>query len=112
MKRNKFTFEYETENLPYVLVKRYIPDFIITKNDGTKIYIEVKGYLRPQDRAKLIAVKEANPTIDLRIVFGADNKLNRFSKTRYSEWATKHGIPYAVKDIPKEWFNDNSSSNS
>lgn len=52
----------------------------------------------------MAAVKATNPGIDLRIVFGADNKINRFSKMRYSDWAKKHSIPYAIKSIPDQWF--------
>jgi predicted nuclease of restriction endonuclease-like RecB superfamily len=103
LRRQKVKFKYEVDRLPYVVYKNYVPDFTITTPNG-KIYLEVKGYLRPQDRVKMAAVKATNPDIDLRIVFGADNKLNRFSKMRYSDWAKKYGIPYAVKTIPIEWF--------
>lgn len=102
--KRKFSTSYETERLTYKLLKTYIPDFILTFKDGRKIYLEVKGYLRPSDRTKLLAVKEMNPQIDLRLVFMQDNKLNKNSKTTYSQWATKHGFPYCFKTIPKEWL--------
>ena len=79
--------------------KKYLPDFVL-KNG---IVIEAKGRLTQADRAKLIAVKQQYPEIDLRLVFMYDNKLSRTSQTRYSEWAEKHGFPYAFKRIPKEW---------
>ena len=56
--KNKYTIEYETENLDYKLLKHYVPDFILKFKNGRKIYIEVKGYLRSEDRTKLLAVKE------------------------------------------------------
>lgn len=103
-KRSKIKMEYETERIPYLLPKFYVPDFILTKPDGSKMYIEMKGYLRPSDRTKLLAVKKLNPHMDLRLIFGADNKLSKKSKTRYSEWATKNNIPYAINHVPKEWI--------
>jgi predicted nuclease of restriction endonuclease-like RecB superfamily len=101
---NKFTIEYESEELEYKIVRVYIPDFVLEFKDGRKIYIEAKGWLRPDDRDKLIAVKRDHPELDIRIIFQADNKLNKRARMRYSDWAAKHGFPFAVGEIPKEWF--------
>lgn len=109
LKRNRRlkSVKYETKRLPYLLEKTYIPDFLVVTKDGNReIYIETKGYLRPADRTKMIAVKKANPDLDIRIVFAKDNTLGRGSKTRYSEWAKKHGFKYSVGAIPKDWFTD------
>jgi hypothetical protein len=95
---------YESEALKYVLYKTYTPDFVFTRKDGTKLYIEVKGYLRPEDRTKMIAVKALNPDLDIRFFFPVDNKLRKGSKSRYSDWCQKHGFPYAIGRIPKNWF--------
>jgi hypothetical protein len=65
--------DYETEKLEYILTKHYVPDFIITFNDGTKMYIECKGYFKYPDREKMISVKENNPDLDIRFVFYRDN---------------------------------------
>jgi len=105
MKKNKgFVVEYETEKIPYVIQRNYIPDFIITLSNGHKIYVEAKGYFAPADRAKLKAVKKANPDMDLRIVFSKDNKLSKKSKTTYSQWAEKNNIPWAINNPKAEWF--------
>ena len=103
-----FRLEYETKRLPYILKKNYLPDFIITKPDGSIIYIEVKGYFSSTDRVKLLAVKDLHPCLDLRIVFDKDNKLSSKSDTRYSEWCDRNKIRYSVGKIPQEWFNDGS----
>ena len=100
----KVKIEYETARIPYTIRRYYVPDFICQRADGTTFYIEVKGYLRPGDRTKLLAVKEAVPTIDLKLIFAQDNKLYSGSKTRYSEWAMKNGFEYAIGHVPKEWF--------
>src|SRR6266446_8782659 len=75
LKKARVSFKYEAERVPYVIASHYIPDFVITTCTG-KIYIETKGYLRPEDKRKLIAVKRLNPQIDLRILFYASTKTN------------------------------------
>jgi len=100
LKRHKVQFEYESEKLPYVIYGTYINDFpIISKGSGKKIYIEFKGYLRPEDKRKLVAVKKQHPNVDLRIVFYSHNH-------KYIKWADKHGFLWAIGSIPKEWINE------
>lgn len=101
-KSPKVTFE--TAKLPYILVRSYIPDIIFERPNGKTTFIEVKGYLRPEDRSKMIAVKRFDPSIDLRIVFASDNKMNKHSGNRYSDWAKKNNIPYSIGEIPPEWL--------
>lgn len=85
----------------YVYTERsYTPDFFLPKG----VVVEAKGKLDARQRKKLLAVKKSNPKLDLRILFMKDNKISSNSKTRYSEWAAKHGFIAAVEIIPKEWF--------
>lgn len=96
--------EYEADVFEYVAKHKYTPDFTIYLPDGTKRFVETKGYLRPADMVKLRAVKESNPEIDLRLVFYKDNKLKANSKTKYSDWAFKNGFIFAIGGIPKGWL--------
>jgi hypothetical protein len=96
--------EYEEHSLPYVLPKKYIPDFKVTTKSGRTFFIEVKGYLRPEDRTKMRAVKFNNPEADIRLLFASNQKLNKKSNTTYMEWAEKHGFPAAVGKVPKSWL--------
>lgn len=96
---------YETKKYPYILEKFYLPDFVCTKADGSLMLIEVKGYLRPEDRSKTIAVLKHNPGIDLRFVFSKDNFIRKGSKTKYSDWCKKYFLPCSFGSVPKEWFN-------
>lgn len=89
-------FEYETKRIPYILAGFYIPDFTLQTQLG-EVLVETKGYLRPADKRKLVAVKKQHPEIDLRIVFYDDNPKN-------IKWAIKHGFRYAIHEIPKEWL--------
>ncbi len=104
-------FGYESEKLPYTVEGQYIPDFIVSKADGTKLYIETKGNGRSFDHAtrrKMIAVKKQNPELDIRIVFYSDGKIGPKRKDgthlKQSDWATKHGFEYAIRDIPESWL--------
>lgn len=96
--------EYECTKIPYTVQKNYVPDFTILTKDGRTVHIEVKGWFRPEDRVKMRAVKASNPTIDVRFVFGANNKLAKGSQMTYSDWCEKYDFMYAFNTIPKEWF--------
>lgn len=98
--------EYEEVQVSYVQPskeRKYIADFSFNKSP---ILIEAKGRLTKEGRDKLVNIKRSNPDLDLRIVFQRDNKLSRRSKTTYSQWAEKKGIPWAVGKIPQEWVDD------
>lgn len=96
LKKTDIPFKYESEKIPYILSRHYIPDFILTTPLG-KVYIECKGYLRPEHKAKLIAVKKQHPAKDIRILFYANSKAN-------IKWAIKNGFIYAIGEIPDIWF--------
>lgn len=96
LKRAKVPFKYEPEKIPYILARHYIPDFVLTTSTG-KIYIETKGHLRREDKAKMVAVKRQHPNLDIRIVFYAKNK-------HQIRWADRHGFIYAFERVPVEWL--------
>ena len=73
---NKLTIDYESEKLGYNVPGTYIPDFVITFKDGRKLYIESKGYFRYADQVKMLAVKQAHPNLDIRMLFMRDQKLS------------------------------------
>lgn len=78
----------------------YTPDFFLRNG----VVVECKGRFTPDDRKKILAMKEQHPDIDLRLVFEFDNKLSKKSKTRYSTWCDQKGIEYAFLKIPKRWM--------
>ena len=99
-------FEYETLRLDYTVSAVYTPDFILPNG----VILEAKGYFKPEDRRKMLAVKKQHPNLDIRLVFQAPyNTLTKTSKTTYAKWAEKHGFLWAPSyDIPLSWFNANS----
>lgn len=96
LKRRRIPFTYESERVAYILARHYVPDFIISTPLG-KIYVECKGYLRPEDRTKMVAVKRLNPHLDIRILFYA-------AVPKQIKWAEKNGFKYAIEEIPTEWL--------
>lgn len=98
-----FEFGYELDEIPYVLENNYNPDFKIVKENGETLYIEVKGFFDRDDRRKMLAVKAQHPKIRICILFLRNNKLDKRSKTTYTEWAQKNGFEFAVGEIPVEW---------
>lgn len=96
LSRAKIIFKYEEERIPYILARHYIPDFILYTPLG-KVYVECKGYLRPEDKSKLRAVKKLNPQVDLRIVFYRPVE-------SYIKWCERWGFKYAIEKVPKDWL--------
>lgn len=82
--------------------RKYVPDFVLP--NGT--ILEVKGRLTQADRAKHLLIKSQHPELDVRFVFKIDNKINKNSETRYSDWCEKHGFLYCFieEGIPDDWF--------
>lgn len=97
---------YEPFKVAYTIRKDYIPDFVVVTKSGKEIYIEVKGWFRPEDRTKMRAVKSSHPELDIRMLFDKNNKVSSRGKMKYTEWCAKHGFKCAIKSVPKEWFSE------
>lgn len=97
LKKSKLPYKYESEKLAYYFTGHYIPDFVVTTQSGSKLYIEAKGYLRPEHKRKMVAVKKLHPTLDIRIIFYSYNK-------KYTRWAEKHNFTYSIGELPQEWL--------
>jgi|TARA_R100000482_G_C5095273_1_gene132878 hypothetical protein len=97
-------YTYESTKVNYQLQCVYTPDFLIP---STGIHLEAKGYFSSKDRRKMLAVKECNPELDIRMIFQRPfNKLYKGSKSTYAMWCERHEIPWAsFNNIPKEWIN-------
>ena len=78
----------------------YTPDFVL----GNGLVIETKGRFTASDRRKMLAVREAHPTLRIVMLFMRDNKIHRNSKTKYSDWCMQNNYEYAIKHPHKEWL--------
>lgn len=101
LRNRKVKFKYEPHKFPYVINYNYTPDILLPNG----VYVECKGVLDAIERRKFLAILKSNPKLDVRLLFqNARNKLNKKSKTTYGEWATKHNIIWAEKEIPSVWL--------
>ena len=103
----KVNFKYEKRVILYFKPStkhKYTPD--IELDNG--VLIEIKGFFKREDRKKHLLVKEQQPKLDIRFIFGnSKNKIYKGSKTSYADWCTKNGFQFADKIIPNEWITNN-----
>ena len=56
----------------------------------------------------MLAVKNQWPDLDIRFLFYSDGEFGTRrkdgSRQRQSEWATKNGFPFAIREVPDEWL--------
>lgn len=97
-KRKGLVIKYESHSISYSIPRVYNPDFTVSLPSGRTFHIECKGYFRQEDKVKMKYVKLCNPSIDIRMVFPRKNN-------RDIKWCEKHGFPYSIGHVPKEWFN-------
>lgn len=82
------------------VVRKYTPDFFFDNG----VIIESKGKWTAKDRYKMLDVRDSNPTLNVKMFFMRDNKINKNSKTKYSDWCIANGIDFAIGTLPKEWL--------
>lgn len=101
---NNIEPNYEMTKLEYIQPETkhvYTPDFHVSPH----IVIETKGRWVVEDRMKMLLVIKQHPEIDFRMVFyNANQKIKKGSKTTYGMWCDKHGIKWANRFIPDEWY--------
>ena len=95
--------KYESEKVPYVIYKNYIPDFV-GRNDKNKIdiLVEAKGYFRVGDTQKYKAIRDSLPKKRqlVFLLYNPNKKLRKGSKMNMSEWCEKEGFKwYTLEDI-------------
>tara|TARA_E500000305_G_C4021013_1_gene238715 strand:- start:1706 stop:2056 length:351 start_codon:yes stop_codon:yes gene_type:complete len=99
--KENVTYLYEAKNYKYTLESKYTPDFFLANN----VIIEAKGFFKPSDRRKSIAVVKQNPELDIRFIFQRNNTLSKNSKSTYGDWCDKHGFLWCIyPNIPPDWL--------
>ena len=87
---------------PYTVERVYTPDFVLPNG---RIF-EVKGWFTPADRTKMLAVKKAHPSADIRMVLACPDK--RLTKSRRglteATWCDKFGFPWCSGGVPDAWL--------
>jgi hypothetical protein len=96
-------FRYETRKVPYILNRHYVPDFDIVEHG---FYIETKGRLDRESKAKMAAVKKQHPDLDVRFVFMYPHRKIAGTKQTHAQWAEANGYLWAEGVAPEEWFTE------
>jgi len=80
--------------------RNYTPDVVLANG----IVIEIKGKFTGEMRSKMLAIRNCNPHLDIRMLFQSDNWMTRKKAMRYSDWCERHGFIYHVGDkVPSSW---------
>lgn len=105
-------FGYETEKINYKVERTYNPDVILQKQDGSIMYLELKGFFDKASQNKMKWVKQTNPELDIRMIFmDSSKKIHKGAKMDYAGWCRKYGYKFADKNIPSAWVRELATNN-
>ena len=96
-------YKYEPDKFIVHIPTTYVPDFRVDTESGP-LYIECKGYFRPESMAKVKAFVQSNPEVKFHMVFDKNNPVYKGSKYKYGDWCDKLGISWSIRSLPKELF--------
>tara|TARA_R100001443_G_scaffold115543_2_gene133546 strand:+ start:4836 stop:5201 length:366 start_codon:yes stop_codon:yes gene_type:complete len=95
--------KYESEKIPYVIHKNYIPDFVGRNNKNRiNILVEAKGYFRVGDTQKYKSIRDSLPkkTQLVFLLYNPNKKLRKGSRMTMAKWCEKENIKwYTLEDI-------------
>lgn len=110
LKKLGVSFGFETDKISYTKPASkhtYTPDFVLTKSDGSKMYVETKGRFLYDDARKHLLVKDQHPELDIRFVFSSLRaKVGSSKIVTCQAWCEKHGYKCAHKTIPESWLSE------
>ena len=95
-------FQYEHERIPYVVERKYLPDFQLPNG----IYIEAKGYFRNEDCRKMRLLKAQYPDKEFRFLFQKLNTKVQSKRFTNQQWAEKYNFAYCEGRVPQSWLEE------
>ena len=95
-------FQYEHERIPYVVERRYLPDFQLPNG----IYIEAKGWFRDEDCRKMRLLKAQYPDKEFRFLFQNLNTKVQSKRFTNQQWAEKYNFAYCEGRVPDAWLKE------
>lgn len=96
------TYQYEHERIPYVVERKYLPDFQLANG----IYIEAKGYFKDEDCRKMKLLKKQYPEKEFRFLFQNQNTKVQSKRFTNAEWCEKYGFKYCQGTVPEAWIKE------
>tara|TARA_R110000765_G_scaffold168616_3_gene273665 strand:- start:1633 stop:1980 length:348 start_codon:yes stop_codon:yes gene_type:complete len=95
-------FLYEDERIPYVVERKYIPDFQLPNG----IYIEAKGWFRDEDCRKMRLLKAQYPDKEFRFLFQNNKTKVQSKRFTNAQWAEKYNFQYCEGTVPEDWLEE------
>ena len=95
-------FQYEHERIPYVVERKYLPDFQLPNG----IYIEAKGWFRDEDCRKMRLLKAQYPDKEFRFLFQNLNTKVQSKRFTNQQWAEKYNFAYCEGRVPDAWLKE------
>ena len=100
-------FQYEHERIPYVVERKYLPDFQLPNG----IYIEAKGWFRDEDCRKMRLLKAQYPEKEFRFLFQNLNTKVQSKRFTNQQWAEKYNFAYCEGRVPDAWLKETLDEN-
>lgn len=73
------SWKYEPRTFWFKRIKRgvrsYTPDFLVTRPNGTRYYVEIKGWMDPRSKTKIDRLRRYYPKIELCVVGRAEYRV-------------------------------------
>ena len=92
-------FAYEPYRIPYIIRKKYVPDFICGR---TGAMIECKGFFRVGDTQKYKAVRDEISRPLIFVFSDTRKRLRKGSKMNLGQWCDKEGLAcFTMDTIPE-----------
>ena len=83
-------WQYEPKTFWFEKIKRgvrsYKPDFLITRNDGSEYYEEVKGYMDKKSATKIKRMRIYYPDISISVLDNSRYKALKKTSSLFKEW--------------------------
>ena len=95
-------FLYEDERIPYVVERKYIPDFQLPNG----IYVEAKGWFRDEDCRKMRLLKAQYPDKEFRFLFQNNKTKVQSKRFTNAQWAEKYDFQYCEGRVPDDWLEE------
>ncbi len=102
LNKRGISFQYEHERIPYVVERKYLPDFQLPNG----IYIEAKGWFRDEDCRKMRLLKAQYPEKEFRFLFQNLNTKVQSKRFTNQQWAEKYNFAYCEGRVPDAWLKE------
>ena len=98
-----FGFSYEPFQVPYIIPRKYTPDFVY-EHRGRTYLIECKGYFRSGDTQKYRSIAKSLPWTSelIFVLMKPDQKVSKNTKNTMAQWCDKNSILWYTIDTLKE----------